>query len=799
MKDFPAIKIALLFVLGILSEKLISIPFEHFFLLAGLLFLLLVVVRKEKQKVSYKLSTSIVAAILVIMAGNLIIQTNKREINSSLNKIYKAKNITIKGEVAKIDLKRENELVFYTITDSIISEEFFVSGKVKLLCKFRDEIENINKLNQLLKPGNKVTLNGIYYKGREKRNPGEFDYNDYLQSKGITAILLIDTISNVLISADEINFVKNTIHQVRKSIDSQIREIHSPQTAALLRGLILADRREIDYETKNNFINAGVIHVLAVSGLHVGYIVLIFFLLFGRFNLFLRSILTIVGLICFMLITGVPPSVFRATLMATILIITFLLNRSTNLINSIAIAALIILSFDPNEIYNPGFQLSFAAVLSIAIIYPVIERFISNFSIENNFIKYTILFMAVSLSAQIGTFPFTLFYFNKFSSIALFTNLIVIPAIGIIIGVAFFTLAVSVVLPFLASYFGAANDLITTLIIDIIHFSGSLDFSHIVVNQYSIVDVFVFYLFIAIFLSSLFYFKKFIPKILLTTIIAVNIFLFSSFDDEELMPDNYLIIFMIDVGQGDSFLIKFPDGKTALIDAGNTTFYFDNGERVILPLLNYLGIKNIDYAFVSHIDSDHYAGFVSLVLEKKIGAIFKPEIDTSLSKDVRFENFLNIFKIPVRYYTTKSLNIGDVKVYFLNYDEFIGSTELETNNRSGVIKITYGDRSFLFTGDLEKKAEEEYLFKYRDFLDSDVLKVSHHGSKTSTSEKFISYVKPDISLVSAGMNNSFGHPADEVLYKLKKHDSKILRTDLNRAILLRTDGKKIEIVNWNNQ
>ncbi|MBT8391738.1 MAG: DNA internalization-related competence protein ComEC/Rec2 [Ignavibacteriaceae bacterium] len=799
MKDFPAIKIALLFVLGILSEKLISIPFEHFFLLAGLLFLLLVVVRKEKQKVSYKLSTSIVAAILVIMAGNLIIQTNKREINSSLNKIYKAKNITIKGEVAKIDLKRENELVFYTITDSIISEEFFVSGKVKLLCKFRDEIENINKLNQLLKPGNKVTLNGIYYKGREKRNPGEFDYNDYLQSKGITAILLIDTISNVLISADEINFVKNTIHQVRKSIDSQIREIHSPQTAALLRGLILADRREIDYETKNNFINAGVIHVLAVSGLHVGYIVLIFFLLFGRFNLFLRSILTIVGLICFMLITGVPPSVFRATLMATILIITFLLNRSTNLINSIAIAALIILSFDPNEIYNPGFQLSFAAVLSIAIIYPVIERFISNFSIENNFIKYTILFMAVSLSAQIGTFPFTLFYFNKFSSIALFTNLIVIPAIGIIIGVAFFTLAVSVVLPFLASYFGAANDLITTLIIDIIHFSGSLDFSHIVVNQYSIVDVFVFYLFIAIFLSSLFYFKKFIPKILLTTIIAVNIFLFSSFDDEELMPDNYLIIFMIDVGQGDSFLIKFPDGKTALIDAGNTTFYFDNGERVILPLLNYLGIKNIDYAFVSHIDSDHYAGFVSLVLEKKIGAIFKPEIDTSLSKDVRFENFLNNFKIPVRYYTTKSLNIGDVKVYFLNYDEFIGSTELETNNRSGVIKITYGDRSFLFTGDLEKKAEEEYLFKYRDFLDSDVLKVSHHGSKTSTSEKFISYVKPDISLVSAGMNNSFGHPADEVLYKLKKHDSKILRTDLNRAILLRTDGKKIEIVNWNNQ
>jgi competence protein ComEC len=279
-------------------------------------------------------------------------------------------------------------------------------------------------------------------------------------------------------------------------------------------------------------------------------------------------------------------------------------------------------------------------------------------------------------------------------------------------------------------------------------------------------------------------------------LLIFNIFIYSSLDDEELLPDHVLSVFMIDIGQGDSFLIKFPNGETALVDAGNTNFYFDNGERVIIPLLNYFNIEKIDYAFISHIDSDHYAGFVSLVLNGKIKTVYKPMKDTSLSKDTRFEKFLNDFNISIVYYSTEILTIGDVNLYILNYDKFINSTILKTNNRSGVIKLSYGKNSFLFTGDLEKSAEREYAKKYKYFLDSDVLKVSHHGSKTSTSKEFLNFVTPEISLISTGIINSFGHPASEVLIRLNSFKSEVLRTDLDKAALLRSDGNKIEIVNW---
>jgi competence protein ComEC len=530
--------------------------------------------------------------------------------------------------------------------------------------------------------------------------------------------------------------------------------------------------------------------------LHVGYIIIIFLFLFGRFNIYLRSILTIFGLICFMLITGVPPSVFRATIMATVLIIAFLTNRSTNLINSISIAALIILIIDPNEIYNPGFQLSFAAVLAIGIILPYMNNLMDGWNIQNKVIRYVILFCAVSLSAQIGTLPFTLLYFNKFSVIALFTNLIVIPAIGIIIASAIATLFVSVFLPIAAIYFAAANNLFAAGILSLIKFSGDLSFSYININNYSIADLLIFYFMLIFLLYFLPRFNNMKSKLFLLILILANTYIFSSIDNTDLLPDNYLSVFMIDIGQGDSFLIKFPNGKTALVDAGNTTIFFDNGERVILPLLNYLGIKKIDYGIVTHIDADHYGGYVSLILNGMIGEIIKPELDTSLSKDKRFEEFIHNRGLPIKYFKEQKLEVGNAALYFL-YDENLKSLSGEsTNDRSGIFKMEYGHTSFLFTGDVEKRIEKFYVGKYKNFLDSDVLKVGHHGSKTSSSKEFLEYVTPEISLISAGFKNKFGHPSIEIIKRLENVGSIIYRSDLQKAILIRSDGEEIKVIKW---
>ena len=285
-------------------------------------------------------------------------------------------------------------------------------------------------------------------------------------------------------------------------------------------------------------------------------------------------------------------------------------------------------------------------------------------------------------------------------------------------------------------------------------------------------------------------------KLVLLILILANTYIYSSIDNTDLLPDNYFSVLMIDVGQGDSFLIKFPNGKTALVDAGNTTIFFDNGERVIIPLLNYLGIKKIDYGIVTHIDADHYGGYVSLIFNGMIGEIIKPELDTSLSKDKRFEEFARKREVTIKYFEEQKFEVGNTVLYFL-FDENLKSISGEsTNDRSGIFKLVYGQTSFLFTGDVEKRIEKFYLNKYKYFLDSDLLKVGHHGSKTSSSEEFLEYVTPEISLISAGFKNKFGHPSKEIIERLENVGSTIFRSDLQKAILIRSDGEEIKVINW---
>jgi len=253
---------------------------------------------------------------------------------------------------------------------------------------------------------------------------------------------------------------------------------------------------------------------------------------------------------------------------------------------------------------------------------------------------------------------------------------------------------------------------------------------------------------------------------------------------------------MLDVGQGDAFLVKFPGGETALIDAGVTTAWFDNGERIILPLMNYFDIREIDYGFISHIDLDHYGGFVSLINNKMIKSIYKPPVDSTFSKDIKFDNFVSKEKIPITYYEKRIIKLREGRIYIMNVKAIEEASN--SNNRSGVLKFVYGHNSILFTGDIEKKVENKYIKYYEGFLRSDILKVSHHGSKKGSSFEFISNVKPKFSLISDGIQNKFGHPSPVVINSLKYIGSKIYRTDKLGGVLFSSDGDSIFAVNWNN-
>lgn len=727
--------------------------------------------------------------------GYLIVTQNQTQINTPLTKYQKEKNAELYAQVLDVELKRSFEIVFTVRADSIFIDNKLIAANDKLICKFRGDDEQRKDFYRKINSGNKIFLTGTFQKGRDRRNPGEFDYDKYLKQNGITGLFVSYDTDSIKILSSEKSFFKSLLFTVRKSIDKIIHDLHNQQTAGLLRGLLLADRSEIDFETKNEFINSGVVHILAVSGLHVGYVLIIFIFIFGRFGIYLRSTLTILGLLGFMFLTGVPPSVFRATLMTVVIILAFLSNRTTNIINSISIAAFIILLINPNEIFNPGFQLSFSAVLAIGILHPYFKKIIFKMHIKQKWIENILLFIGVSLSAQIGTLPFTLAYFSKLSVIALFANLIVIPAVGVIIGVAFITVFVGLFSYSIAIYFAAANDLISGWMISFIRYTGSLDFSFLWIRNYSLYDAIIFYAGLGLILLAIQKTDRLYLKIALPIILIFSMIIYSTFDNREILEKNKLNIFMVDVGQGDTFLIQFPNGKTALIDAGEANPFIDNGERVIIPLLDYLGIKKIDYGFISHLDLDHYGGFISLIYNDRINEIFRPQPDSN-KKSLRLEKFLKDRKVKSKSYDKYSFDVGNTKMYFLNDPNSYSYKSFSSNNKSGVIKIVFGKTSFLFVGDCEHPAEYFLASNFRAMLDSDVLKVGHHGSKTGSSLAFLNLVTPKISLVSAGIKNKFNHPAKSVINSLLKLNSKIYRTDEMGAVLLQSDGKNIKQVNW---
>ncbi|MBI9072822.1 MAG: DNA internalization-related competence protein ComEC/Rec2 [Melioribacteraceae bacterium] len=709
------------------------------------------------------------------------------------------KNALIFGGVTECNLLTKEKVDFTLNVDSVKYDDQLFVGSFIAKVSVRDKsIRRLRTFHGTIEAGNYIEVETTIREPRNERNPGEFDYQKYLLTKNIVAIASCNSVAKVKLINNNVDYFNSFIFGIRKKMAGIIERNHDPLTSGFLKGLLLADRSEIDEKLKEKFINAGVVHVLAVSGLHVGYIVLIFIFLFARFNLKLRIILTIIGLLFFMFLTGAHPSVFRATVMAIVIIISKYSGRQNNNYNSLAIASLIILFLNPNELFNPGFQLSFSAVLAIITLTPIFQKQIYAWKINSKFVKWILLFCAVSFSAQLGTLPFTLIYFNKLSIIALFANIIVIPMIGFIVGVGVFTIFLSFISDWLTSIYALSNDFLVKAVADFTDIMGSSSLSYIYIPQFSIYDIITFYFM----LIAAFYFypkiKNSKTKIIFTILLLINSFVYFSIDDEDLFKEDELTITAIDIGQGDALFIKFPNGKTALVDAGNATEYFDNGSRVILPLLKRNNINKIDYAFISHVDADHYKGIYSIIDAGLVDTVYKPEIDTTLKKDIRFENFLNKKNIPIRYYKKGIKNIGNCRLYILNELDNPHYQNLDVNNKSGIIKLVHGKNSFLFIGDAEAEMEGLLCESYGKFLKCNVLKVSHHGSKTGSTEEFINFTNPEIGIISAGIGNKFGHPAKVVLDRLKKNKIKISRTDLNGAVVISSDGSCIKEIDWRN-
>ena len=826
LKHFPAMAAAPALALGIYFNDIHPLPL--WFLVpafTGSFFFLIKLALNE----SFRVAVPVAASAAFFLGGTLIVISNSGFKTDPLGKIRQS-DVNVTAKIVEIRELNPDRISFTGYVSGIsydttlrvkkgkIKEKQVKTVKatfdppVKLIFEMREPPPDLFKeLSSKLEPGRQVTLSGSYFKPLNRRNPGGFDYAGYLKRQKISASIFVYVDSSISVTGEP-DLLQGTIFNVRQSIARKIDELHDPQTAAILKGLIIADRASIDQETLNNYIDTGIAHILAVSGFNVGVIYLLSLLLFQKLKPISRNgelVARLIILFLFLILTQFQITVVRAVLMFAVHSILKYNGRESNSWNTLSLTAILTLLYDPQDLFSTSFQLSVAAVSGLFIaekiktellrsIYTglagmkgrsltLLDRIARSAIFRNGF-----ELVLVTLLVQLFMLPFLIGYFGKVTLLSIPANIAGVPLSSFMLINGMLTLFFSTFSTTLASIIATASTAANQLINLAASSLRSTGWGTIEITGSTTLEAVVFYLMIlvaAILIAARPSLKQRTVIFMASTVAII----FSHFVlNEPLIRDGRAYLIAVDVSQGDSFLLRNSTGETWLIDAGPVSKRFDSGEKIIKPLLKQLGIDSISLAFISHYDNDHSGGILSLYNSGIIKRLAVPPPDSLSENDIAFFNLFNRAKKPVLLSDGIVFSSGDMKLTVHLNDLAPG---MESNTRSAVMMVELIGKKILFTGDLDKKGENSLMGKMIN-LDCDLLKVSHHGSITGTSESFLKYSLPEIALISAGAGNRFRHPHREVIDRLDDFGINILRTDLEGCLIVQMDSNKISQINW---
>ena len=713
----------------------------------------------------------------------------------------------LKYDYEKIYISLENVNIVGTIVSSKKEKQYINEYKI--------ETEKINNIklkkkfilltkNKEIEYGNKIKLEGTYIKPSKSRNYRGFDYSNYLKTENIYGT--IEQNGKIeLIKEKNINYLFINLYKVKNKIIKNINNKFPEETRGVVLGILLGDKSSIEEDVRQNFADSSLSHILAVSGTHISYVVICISVLFKKLKLNknIRKVLTSLVLFMYLYLVDFSVSATRAVIMSTIVIMQMLFYRKQDTITTIAFSSIIILINNPYSILNIGFLLSYGGTIGIIL-------FVNRISIESKedffqrFKRYLKDICIVTISAQTIIMPIIIYYFNTISFTFIISNIIASLIIGPIIMIGLVIIAISFFkIPIISLIIRFYNILIVILVrtADII---SKIPMSKIYLKTPTTLEI-IFYYSVVFLIALLIYIKKSNRKFIKKTIqidiynlknffinnrnkVLIFISIVSLISITSIKIPKELKINFIDVGQGDSCLITTPQNKKVIVDSGGSESY-DVGKNVLLPYLLDKRITKIDYIMISHFDTDHCKGFEYVLENIKVkNVIISKQSETS-------ENFKQIMKIIRK----KRINLIIVqKGSKIKIDNFttvdILSPQSENiadnmNDNSIVAKFEAYNFSILFTGDASEKIEKE-LIKEKINLKSDILKVSHHGSKTGTREEFMKSVKPKIALIGVGENNKFGHPTKDVIKRLTENKVKIYRTDTDGEIRIKIKKNK---------
>ncbi|MFJ7857680.1 DNA internalization-related competence protein ComEC/Rec2 [Peribacillus sp. NPDC097206] len=638
-------------------------------------------------------------------------------------------------------------------------------------------------LNQHLRTGISCPIQGSLQVPEPHRNENSFDYQQYLSRQNTHWIVKADSISFSKCKMSKASLVVS-IRNFRMKGISYIKKHFPKESSGFVTALIFGDQSEIDEEDLTNYQRLGLVHLLAISGLHVSLLTGMLFYLGIRIGITRERmiILILVFLPMYTLLSGGSPSVMRSCLMAMLFFILMLFKKRLSASVTIGVIYLVLLFLQPNMIYNIGFQLSFAVTFSI----------IMSSGIFLHYPQKIMQLLIISTSCQLAALPILLFHFYEVSLLGVLLNVLYVPLYSVILlPFSLITVVVNLLVPALG------HPLITLLNVTFTLCNRAADLA----SDFPLASVsfgkpgFIMLLFLLVSILGLFVnwetsfraSKAWWGMFILLLLLQFNIQKLSPFGEVQI----------IDIGQGDSILITLPfNAGNYLIDTGGQITFpleewkkkrkiYNTAEDTIIPLLKSKGIHHLDKLILTHADADHMGSAKKLIENFKVEEVI---IGSWGEEQYRDKDFIPVARDNgIRIKMVKrgdSWSVGEAKFYVLNPHK----KEENTNEASVVLYAEIGGLSWVFTGDMSEPGEMELIDAFPQ-LRADILKVGHHGSKTSSSIPFLEQLHPKAAIISVGKENRYGHPHGQVLESMKANKIMVFRTDEDGAVIYKYTKK----------
>ncbi|MDX1547647.1 MAG: DNA internalization-related competence protein ComEC/Rec2 [Rhodothermales bacterium] len=660
-----------------------------------------------------------------------------------------------------------------------------------------------------LSHGDRVRLRGQLRPLPRRRNPADFDYGRTLWRRRILATLTVRDAASVAVQGTERHGLEVIIVPVREYVRRQLdRHVRGAAGRTVLRALVLGDRSGIEAATRDRLARTGLMHLLAVSGLHV---LLVGMVLYGllcpllirlgaawRTMQISRSVATLAVLTVYVFVAGAGASVVRAVIMAALFIGAAVLQRTAHPLNTLGVAGLVVLAARPTQLFEPGFQLSFAAVAAIVALHPRLAAAVPERWMDVPAARALVSTTLVTVAATLGTMPVLLAHFGRASAAGLVLNLPAIPMTAATLAAGVLVVLTGGWWPAAAGAFGAAADALATLLL---HTAAAGD----AVLGWAVVHAHVESPWVLAAMAAALLMLAQWPRprhrwrlgtaALALGTVAVWIGVLGGAH----APG--LDVLFLDVGHGDAALLRLPNGRHLLIDAGGRDAATDQGRRTVLPHLARYGIRRLDAVVITHPHADHLGGLPAVLRGVPVGRVLHNGRAHGSALHAEVHHVLDSLGVPHR-----AVAMGDtldlapsVAIHVLAPEK--GMVSGDPNEASVVLHIRYGATTFLFMGDAGAEAERRLVARYGALLRSDVVKVGHHGSRTSSTVPFVEHVQPDSTpgpraVVSVGPHGRFGLPDEDVVARWRSRGARIWTTARDGALWLRSDGQTIEPLHW---